>query len=109
VRWLTGLAWLVASAALAFVAETKLSDLPLEARHTVALIKSGGPYPYAQDGKTFQNREKLLPTRERGYYREFTVKTPGAHDRGARRIVAGRGGEFYYTEDHYRSFRRIIE
>jgi ribonuclease T1 len=109
VRWLAGLAGLVACAALAFVAETQLSDLPPEARHTVALIKSGGPYPHAQDGKTFHNREKLLPRRERGYYREFTVKTPGARDRGARRIVAGRGGEFYYTEDHYRSFRRIIE
>jgi ribonuclease T1 len=109
VRWLAGLAWLVASAALAFVAETKLSDLPPEARHTVALIKSGGPYPYAQDGKTFHNREKLLPKREHGYYREFTVKTPGSRDRGARRIVTGRKGEFYYTEDHYRSFRRIIE
>lgn len=108
-RWLAGLAWLVASAALAFVAETKISDLPPEARHTLALVKSGGPYPYPQDGKTFQNREKLLPKRERGYYREFTVKTPGSRDRGARRIVAGREGEFYYTEDHYRSFRRIIE
>lgn len=83
--------------------------MPLEARRTLALIRAGGPFPYAQDGRTFQNREKLLPIRERGYYREYTVKTPGAKDRGARRIVAGRGGELYYTEDHYRSFRRIIE
>jgi ribonuclease T1 len=57
----------------------------------------------------FSNREKLLPLQRRGYYREYTVRTPGARDRGARRIVAGRGGEYYYTEDHYRSFRRIIE
>ena len=108
-RWLAGFAWLVAAGAFAFVAETNVSELPPEARDTLALIKAGGPYRYQQDGKTFHNREKLLPKRERGYYREFTVKTPGARDRGARRIVAGRGGEFYYTEDHYRSFRRIIE
>lgn len=108
-RWLAGFAWLVAAGALAFVAETKVSQLPPEAHDTLALIKAGGPYRYPQDGKTFHNREKVLPKRERGYYREFTVKTPGARDRGARRIVAGRGGEFYYTEDHYRSFRRIIE
>jgi ribonuclease T1 len=102
--------WLaVAVLAVALSAEIPVEKLPLEARQTVALIKSGGPFPYAQDGKTFQNREKHLPLRERGYYREYTVKTPGAQDRGARRIVSGRGGEFYYTEDHYRSFRRIIE
>jgi ribonuclease T1 len=57
----------------------------------------------------FGNREGQLPERGRGYYREYTVKTPGAHDRGARRIVAGQGGEYYYSEDHYRSFRRIIQ
>jgi ribonuclease T1 len=102
--------WLaVAVLAVALSTEVPVEKLPLEARQTVALIKAGGPFPYAQDGKTFQNREKHLPPRERGYYREYTVKTPGAKDRGARRIVAGRGGEFYYTEDHYRSFRRIIE
>ena len=82
-------------------------DLPEEARQTLELIKSSGPFPHRQDGATFGNREKLLPLRARGYYREYTVKTPGARDRGARRIVAGNGGEFYYTEDHYRSFRRI--
>ncbi len=60
-------------------------------------------------GRTFGNREAHLPKRGRGYYREYTVPTPGARDRGARRIVAGRGGEFYYTEDHYRTFKRIIE
>lgn len=104
------MSWLaVAVLAVALSTEVPVEKLPLEARQTVALIKAGGPFPYAQDGKTFQNREKHLPPRERGYYREYTVKTPGAKDRGARRIVAGRGGEFYYTEDHYRSFRRIIE
>ena len=80
-----------------------------EARQTVALIKAGGPFPYQRDGSVFDNREGLLPKRSRGYYREYTVKTPGAKDRGARRIVAGQRGEFYYTDDHYRSFRRIIE
>ena len=81
--------------------------MPPEARDTLALIKAGGPYRYPQDGKTFHNREKVLPKRERGYYREFTVKTPGRAiaERAHRRR---RGGEFYYTEDHYR-FRRIIE
>jgi len=84
-------------------------DLPAEARQTLELIKNNGPFPYQQDGGTFGNREKRLPQRASGYYREYTVKTPGAKDRGARRIVAGNGGEFYYTEDHYRSFRRIRE
>ena len=75
----------------------------------LALIKSGGPFSHAQDGSTFGNRERLLPSQGPGYYREYTVKTPGASDRGARRIVAGRGGEYYYTDDHYNSFRRIRE
>jgi len=109
VRWVGALALLYCSLALAFLADTKVGALPAEARQTLVLIKAGGPFPYPQDGKTFQNREKRLPQREPGYYREYTVKTPGAHDRGARRIVAGRGGEYYYTDDHYRSFRRIIE
>jgi ribonuclease T1 len=102
--------WLaVAVLAFALSSEIPAAKLPPEARETIALIKAGGPYPYPQDGRTFQNREELLPKRSRGYYREYTVKTPGAKDRGARRIVAGRGGEYYYTDDHYRSFRRIIE
>jgi ribonuclease T1 len=83
--------------------------LPEEAKQTLALIKSNGPFPYPQDGKTFGNREKRLPMRAQGYYREYTVKTPASKDRGARRIIAGNGGEFYYTEDHYRSFSRIRE
>lgn len=94
---------------LAFSADVRISDLPVEARETLALIKAGGPFPYQRDGAVFGNREALLPKRSRGYYREYTVKTPAARDRGARRIVAGRGGEYYYTDDHYRSFRRIIE
>ena len=89
--------------------EVRLSDLPPDARSTAALIKKGGPFPHRRDGVSFGNREKLLPKRERGWYREFTVNTPGARDRGARRIVAGRDGTLYYTDDHYRSFMRILE
>lgn len=82
---------------------------PPEAWQTLALIERGGPFPYRKDGTTFFNREGLLPDRPRGYYREFTVPTPGARDRGARRIVTGGKPPevFYYTADHYRSFRRI--
>jgi len=85
-----------------------LADLPREARDTIRLIGVGGPFPFDRDGLTFQNREELLPQRPRGYYREYTVITPGSRDRGARRIVAGEGGELYYTDDHYDSFRRVI-
>jgi ribonuclease T1 len=83
--------------------------LPPEAIATLKLIQNGGPFPYRQDGTTFHNRERLLPDRPRGYYREYTVRTPGARDRGARRFVTGGDPPevFYYTEDHYRSFRRI--
>jgi ribonuclease T1 len=109
VKWLAALAVVFCTTAFAFLEETRASDLPREARETLALIKAGGPFPYAQDGRVFSNREKLLPIRSRGYYREYTVRTPGARDRGARRIVAGDGGEYYYTADHYRSFRRILE
>ena len=86
-----------------------VAALPPEARDTLARIDRGGPFPYHKDGSSFRNRERLLPLRERGYYREYTVPTPGARDRGARRIVAGAGGERYYTDDHYRSFKRIRE
>jgi ribonuclease T1 len=83
--------------------------LPPEARETLRLIAAGGPFPYDRDGTVFQNRERLLPSRPRGHYREYTVPTPGSRDRGARRIVTGGEppAEFYYTDDHYRSFRRI--
>jgi len=93
-----------------------LAELPPEARHTLDLIQRGGPFPYPhKDGSTFGNFEKRLPRQARGYYREYTVPTPGSRDRGARRLIAGRGhtgnvttsGEYYYTDDHYRSFRRI--
>lgn len=108
-KFLAALLALVVLPAFAFQREVAVQALPQEARHTLSLIKRNGPFPYAQDGKTFGNRENRLPLRAHGYYREYTVKTPGAKDRGARRIVAGNGGEFYYTEDHYRSFRRIRE
>ena len=87
--------------------EIALAELPREARETLALIKKGGPFPYERDGAVFGNFEKRLPLKARGYYREYTVPTPGLKHRGARRIVAGREGEYYYTDDHYRSFRRI--
>lgn len=84
-----------------------LADLPPEAADTVALIDAGGPFPHDQDDETFGNFEGLLPDRERGYYREYTVDTPGSEDRGARRIVAGAQGELYWTADHYSSFSVI--
>jgi ribonuclease T1 len=99
----------LAFATNAWAGDIALADLPAEARATLALIKAGVPFPHQQDGRTFGNREKLLPQRNRGYYREYTVRTPGASDRGARRIVVGKGGEFYYTADHYRTFKRIRE
>ena len=85
------------------------AGLPAEARQTLRLIAAGGPFPYDRDGTTFQNREGRLPGQPPGYYREYTVPTPGSPDRGARRIVSGGNPpvEFYYTDDHYRSFRRI--
>ncbi len=89
--------------------EIHVSRLPAEGRHTLALIRQGGPFAYAKDGTTFSNREGLLPSRGRGYYREYTVPTPGAGNRGARRIVAGQDGNYWYTDDHYQSFRRIRE
>lgn len=87
--------------------------LPAEARATERLIRSGGPFPYSKDGTVFGNRERLLPSRRRGFYREYTVKTPGARNRGARRMVCGgpqpREPEAcYYSDDHYASFRRIV-
>ncbi|MGZ8454197.1 MAG: ribonuclease domain-containing protein [Candidatus Binatia bacterium] len=86
-----------------------LDELPREAHKTLSLIKKDGPFPYQRDGATFGNFERRLPQKERGYYKEYTVPTPGARDRGARRIVAGRKGEFYFTDNHYKTFRRILE
>lgn len=90
-------------------ATANVAGLPPEAIATLEAIRHGGPFPYRKDGSVFHNREHALPERPRGYYREYTVPTPGAADRGARRIVTGgRPPEvFYYTADHYRSFRRI--
>jgi ribonuclease T1 len=91
-----------------------LSELPPQAREIEALIRRGGPFPYSKDGAVFFNREGQLPRHARGYYREYTVATPGARDRGARRIVCG-GREpavpdaCFYTADHYASFRRIVQ
>jgi ribonuclease T1 len=92
---------------LAQAAEVAPADLPPQARATLQLIEQGGPFPYSRDGVVFGNYERLLPQRPRGYYREYTVPTPGARNRGARRIIAGRYGERFYTDDHYRTFRRI--
>ncbi|MBS3916291.1 MAG: ribonuclease [Sulfuritalea sp.] len=99
------------------VPSVQATALPGEARETLSLIKRGGPFPYRKDGSVFGNFERRLPSQPRGYYREFTVPTPGARDRGARRIVAGLGsagnvrysGEYYYTDDHYFRFRKILE
>lgn len=89
-----------------------LATLPPEAKATHQLILKGGPFPYSKDGTVFGNRERLLPREPRGHYREYTVKTPGARDRGARRIVCGgkpptQPEICFYTDDHYASFRRI--
>ena len=94
------------------VPPVSLATLPAEAQTTFQLILAGGPFPYQKDGTVFGNRERLLPLRERGHYREYTVKTPGSRDRGARRIVCGgkpstRPEACYYTADHYNSFQRI--
>ncbi len=86
----------------------QFAELPSQAQEAIRLIDRGGPFPYDRDGITFGNRERLLPIRADGYYREYTVITPGSSDRGARRVIAGRGGELYYTDDHYESFRRVV-
>ena len=91
-----------------------IAQLPAEAQTTDKLIRSGGPFPHAKDGSTFGNRERILPAQRRGYYREYTVRTPGSRDRGARRMVCG-GSQpaapdaCFYTDDHYASFKRIVQ
>lgn len=98
----------------ALIQTVALASLPSQAQETERLIRAGGPFPYEKDGSRFGNRERLLPAQPRGYYREYTVKTPGSRDRGARRIVCG-GNEptnpdaCFYTDDHYASFRRIVK
>ncbi len=88
-----------------------LQALPIQGQETYQLIHRGGPFPYEKDGSVFGNRERALPGQKRGYYREYTVKTPGASNRGARRIVCGGAATTpevcYYTADHYDTFRRI--
>jgi ribonuclease T1 len=100
------------SAPVAPPSVVSLAELPAQAQETHRLVLKGGPFPYPKDGISFGNRERQLPRKARGYYQEYTVKTPGSRDRGARRIVCG--GErptqpeaCYYTDDHYASFRRI--
>lgn len=92
----------------ASLADISVNALPAEARETLRLVEKGGPYPFDRDGIVFGNFEKRLPIKDRGYYHEFTVKTPGVKHRGARRIVTGKGGEKYYSDDHYKTFKRII-
>lgn len=94
-------------------AAIRVAELPPEARSVLATIRAGGPFPYRRDGIVFGNRERLLPPRERGWYTEYTVPTPGARDRGARRLVVGGEPralrEVWYTADHYASFRRVVD
>ena len=85
-----------------------VDQLPPEGIDTLVLIESGGPFPFAKDGTTFQNREGILPPEPAGFYAEYTVITPGEDDRGARRIVAGDDGARFYTDDHYSSFREVV-
>lgn len=90
-----------------------LNQLPAQGQTVMGLIYQGGPFKYDKDGTVFGNREKLLPNRQRGYYREYTVKTPGERSRGARRIVCGglqprAPDACFYTDDHYASFRQIV-
>lgn len=86
-----------------------LSDLPVQARQTLDAIDRGGPFAYPKDGVVFGNYEKILPLRQRGYYHEYTVKTPYARGRGARRLITGGEPpqEIFYTDDHYASFKRV--
>ncbi|BBU28371.1 hypothetical protein BTHE68_21050 [Burkholderia sp. THE68] len=94
-------------------ATVHIAQLPRQAVATLRLIEAGGPFPFEKDGVVFGNRERLLPRHARGYYHEYTVPTPRARDRGARRIVCGgprkQIGDCYYTDDHYASFKRIAD
>ncbi len=119
---LTGLLFYVAAATFLVQARTPLAadgsatvsiaEMPAQGAQTYALIERGGPFPYDKDGVVFGNRERMLPIKSRGYYREYTVKTPGLSHRGTRRIVCGgeprKPDACYYTADHYASFRRIV-
>jgi len=109
IRALLALLVLVTGLAYAGGGSIAAADLPPEARETLRLIATGGPFPYKRDGIVFGNREKHLPHQPRDYYHEYTVPTPGARDRGARRIISGQAAERYYTDDHYQTFSRIRE
>jgi ribonuclease T1 len=106
--WRVAVALLLAGLfGLAQADEVAVADLPPQAQATLRLIDQGGPFPYARDGVIFGNYERQLPLGPHGYYHEYTVPTLGSRNRGARRIIVGRQHERYYTDDHYRSFRRI--
>jgi ribonuclease T1 len=102
-----------AESSIGVFTEVKVSALPSEAQATIVLIRKGGPFPYPKDGVVFGNREKILPKQARGFYSEYTVKTPGERSRGARRIIVGgeprTSTEYYYSSDHYQTFQRIRE
>lgn len=85
-----------------------VSALPKQGVDALRLIRDGGPFPYSKDGVTFSNREGILPAHTSGWYHEYTVITPGSSDRGARRIIAGKDGARFYTDDHYASFREVL-
>lgn len=91
------------------VTTISVAQLPPEGRAVLKAIKQGGPFEYDRDGVVFGNRERVLPKQQRGYYHEYTVKPPGAHNRGTRRIISGEVNEYYYTADHYKTFARIKE
>jgi ribonuclease T1 len=96
------------------ISTVAIAELPVQGRNMVKLIRQGGPFKYDRDGSVFGNREKILPAKNRSYYREYTVRTPGERTRGARRIVCGgfvptTPDACYYTDDHYASFRRIAQ
>jgi len=113
---------LVVAAGIGSVAQAKggatdetvaLAELSVEAQVTYRLVLVGGPFPHDKDGMSFGNRERLLPAKASGYYREYTVATKGARNRGARRLVCGgvpttKPDACYYTDDHYASFRRVL-
>jgi len=118
VGWLLAAAFVCAQPAFAratpdALPEVAVADLPKEGREVLAQIHAGGPFHYDRDGVVFGNREHLLPARKRGYYHEYTVRTPGAKNRGARRVICGgpktTPDACYYTDDHYQSFKRIRE
>lgn len=111
--WATGITVAKETAPAVSEMSIALDRLPVQGRETYQLIRSGGPFPYEKDGTVFGNRERLLPLKTRGYYREYTVPTPGSRTRGAKRIVCGGAPRVpdacFYTADHYASFRRIVQ